>query len=198
MNVRRVARRIQSVLRNLLVFCGVDQHKRSEDRRVLERVIFPYFVQRPEFTKVLFVGCGWYTKVYNKIFRSKDYWTLEINPALRKYGARQHISDSVKNVSRHFGEGELDLIICNGVFGWGLDARDEAEDTFAACYACLREGGLLIVGWNDVPEHRPFTLGESSSLKSFEAYHFPPLHTTQYLTPASNRHTYNFYIKCVY
>ncbi len=159
MNVRRIARQVQGALRNFLVFCGVDQYKRREDRRVLEQVIFPYFLQRPEFARVLFVGCGWYTKVYNKMFRGKDYWTLEVNPALRKYGARQHITDSVENVHLQFCEGGLDLIICNGVFGWGLDARDEVDAAFAACFTCLRENGLLIVGWDDVPEHRPFPLG---------------------------------------
>lgn len=195
MDVRRIARQVQGALRNFLVFCGVDQYKRREDRRVLEQVIFPYFLQRPEFARVPFVGFGWYTKVYNKMFCGKDYWTLEVNPALRKYGARQHITDSVENVHLQFREGGLDLIICNGVFGWGLNARDEVDAAFAACFTYLRENGLLIVGWDDVPEHRPFPLEESLSLAAFSAYDFPPFNTSQYLTTDANRHTYNFYIK---
>ncbi len=46
-----------------------------------------------------------------------------------------------------------------------------------------------------MPEHCPFPLEESLSLAAFSAYDFPPLNTSQYLKPDSNRHTYSFYIK---
>ncbi len=44
----------------------------NNDRYVLEKIIIPYFVEKEEFTKVLFVGCGSYTKHYEKWFKDKE------------------------------------------------------------------------------------------------------------------------------
>ena len=167
----------------------------TDDRRVLETIIFPYFCQRNEFYKILFVGCEWFTVGYNEIFKNKAYWTLEIKPRRSKYGAKKHIIDSVENLNLHFNENELDLIICNGVFGWGLNAKANVERAFQGCFECLREGGVLVLGWNDRPRRCPFPLEECQSLKLFNHYVFPPLSTSQYLTADKNRHTYNFYVK---
>ncbi len=38
----------------------------TDDRRVLETIIFPYFCQRNEFYKILFVGCEWFTVGYGE------------------------------------------------------------------------------------------------------------------------------------
>ncbi len=183
------------LIRKLLVFCGIDQFKDTDDRHVLERIVFPYFVQRSEFSKILFVGCSWYTRGYKVIFRDKDYWTLDILASKRKYGAKNHIHDSLENLPLSFREGELDLIICNGVFGRGLNDPDNIETAFRGCSHCLREGGLFVLGWNDVPGSCPLPLEECQSLKLFDRYVFPPLSTSQYLTANPNRHTYSFYTK---
>lgn len=182
-------------LKRLLLFCGIDFYVHTDDRRVLQAIIFPYFVQHDDFARILFVGCQWYTRGYNKVFKNKTYWTLEIDPSQRKYGAKRHITDSLKNVGRHFRQGELDLIICTGVFGWGLDAKPDVETAFQGCFESLRDGGIFVLGWNDVPEHRPFPIEECQTLKLFAPYVFPPLSTSQYLTDTANRHIYNFYVK---
>ena len=68
----------------------------SEDRQLLETNILMYLRDDPAINRILFVGCEWYTKHYEKFFKSKDYWTLEIDPAKRRYGGRRHIVDSLK------------------------------------------------------------------------------------------------------
>ena len=194
-DIGKVIRTIVYRLKRFLLFCGFDFYVHTDDRRVLQDIIFPYFAQHDDFSKILFVGCQWYTRGYNKVFKTKTFWTLEIDPSQSKYGSKRHIVDSLANIRRHFGENELDLIFCTGVFGSGMDVKAEVEDAFQGCFESLREGGVFVFGWNDVPKHRPFPLEECESLKLFTPYVFPPLSSSHYLTDTSNRHIYDFYTK---
>ena len=169
----------------------------NHDRYILEEKIIPYFVNKEDFAKVLFVGCGSYTKHYEKWFKQKEYWTIDTNPMKKIYGAKKHIVDSISNLNLYIKEDYLDLIICNGVFGWGLNDREEVEKAFGQCFQSLRPGGVLIVGWDDIPERKPFPLETCESINQFQPYFFPPLSTFQYanLTDKSQIHRYNFYVK---
>ncbi|MEM7587959.1 MAG: class I SAM-dependent methyltransferase [Acidobacteriota bacterium] len=190
-----VRRLVSWGFRRLVSYCGFDLSPGTEDRLVLENAIFPYFLERDEFSNILFVGCHWYTRRYNKIFRDKTYWTLEIDPEKSQYGAKRHVVDSMENLRTHFDEGELDLILCNGVFGWGLNEPNAVEKAFQECFECLRDGGVLVIGWNDIPKRCPFPLEEIQALKQFHPFVFPPLSAAEYLTSGSGRHTYGFYVK---
>jgi SAM-dependent methyltransferase len=190
-----IKEKLKITVRFILTSLGIELHKNSEDRLVLEEIIFPALNSLNELNRILFVGCQWYTKIYNKIFKEKDYYTMDINPKTKKYGAKKHIIDSLENVCKYFDEGKLDLIICNGVWGWGLNDRSQTEIAFQACYKCLRKGGIFLLGWDDIPEYRPFPLDICESLKLFKPFVFKPLSTSQYLTSTTYRHTYNFFTK---
>jgi SAM-dependent methyltransferase len=192
-----LARTFFRIVRDIKRMFGVESYLKNEDRRVLEQIIFPYFLHEDSYEEILFVGCHWYTKGYNERFetKKKSYWTIEIDPSREKYGAKQHIVDGLQNLSKHFKPGALDLILCNGVFGWGLDKKTDVEQAFRACCDCLREGGVLVVGWDDIEERRPFPLGECQSLRALKPFFFPPLGTAEYLTDTPYRHTYTFYVK---
>ncbi|MGL5875417.1 MAG: class I SAM-dependent methyltransferase [Xenococcaceae cyanobacterium] len=173
-----------------------DKFHLAPDRQLLENVIFPYFVDRTEFQKVLFVGCEWYSKPYNKYFKNKEYWTIEIDPKRRKYGAKNHVTDSIANLKSHFKDNYFDLIIFNGVFyAENLEQKQETEDAFSQCHQTLDRGGVLVLGWNDTDEILPFPLEKCESLQKFQPYFFAPLSTAKYLTTSNNRHTYSFYQK---
>ncbi|MUG94722.1 methyltransferase domain-containing protein [Scytonema sp. UIC 10036] len=193
-NPQMILKRLQVVTNTVL---GKEMPLETHDRYILEQKIIPYFLEREEFAKILFVGCAPYTKHYEKWFKNKEYWTIDINPVKTIYGAKNHIVSSMSELSNHFTENDLDVIFCNGVFGWGLNEREEVEKAFAGCYQSLRKGGVLIIGWNDVPERKPFPLETCESLKQFQPYYFPPLSNTSYinLTDESDKHTYNFYVK---
>ncbi|MBD2777707.1 methyltransferase domain-containing protein [Iningainema tapete] len=193
-NPDMIARGLKVITYTIL---GKDMPLETHDRYILEKKIIPYFVHQQEFTKVLFVGCGSYTKHYEKWFKHKKYWTIDINPMKKIYGAKDHIIGSMSDLNLHFQENYLDLIICNGVFGWGLNDRNDVEKAFGTCYQCLRTGGVLVIGWDDVPEKKPFPLEACESLNQFKPYFFPPLSTSQYTNPTdkSDKHTFNFYVK---
>jgi SAM-dependent methyltransferase len=184
------------IIRDVKKLFGIDSYLTNEARSVLEKIICPYFLSRDDCENVVFVGCDWYTAGYNKWFEErKNYWTIESDPSLQRYGARQHIKDTLQNLGNYFIYDTLDLILCNGVFGWGLDDKLHVEQALQACYGCLRRGGVLVIGWNDINERRPFYLEECQNLHQFEPFLFPPLATDKYVTDTPNRHTYNFYIK---
>ena len=158
-----------------LLGVGVPLRLRSPDRAILERKILPYFTLSAEFRRVLFVGCDWYTQPYERLFRGKEYVTIEVDAARRPFGAKRHIVGSLADLGYHVRHGELDLILCNGVFGWGLDSRDESSRAFAARAGALRSGGVLLIGWDDVAEHRPFDPTTLPELAQLRPWVIPPL-----------------------
>jgi len=163
-----------------------------EDRRVLESLVLPYFAERPEYARVLFVGCDWYTKPYERFFEQREYWTLEVDPRRRKHGAARHVTDSLERLAEHFPPGHFDLILCNGVVGWGLNEAAPVQRALEACVTGLAPGGVLVLGWNDVPERRPFPLEESSALRQLEPLVLEPLGVARYETATRNRHVFAF------
>ena len=183
------------LLRGLRNVLGLDVSLPTEDRRLLERVVLPYFAQADAFTRLLFVGCDWYTRHYDKMFAAKEYWTLEKESGRRKHGGTRHVTDALVNLGRHFPDGHFDVIVVNGVLGWGLDDREEAEASLDACGRALGEGGVLVLGWNDVAAKRPLVPQESRSLARLAPWVFPPLGTARHATTTANRHTFSFYMR---
>lgn len=175
---------------------GLHTPLNTTDRQILEQVIFPHFSSLAAVKTVLFVGCDTYTAHYQRVFFSKaNYWTLEPEPSLRRFGARQHVVAAFEELARHFDESYFDLIICNGVYGWGLDRAEQCEAALSQSYACLRAGGFLLFGWDDVPRRTPVPLESIPSLSRFRRYQLPALATWRYLTATPYRHTYDFYQK---
>jgi hypothetical protein len=191
----RVMERAHGYLRKLLMPLGVDFYLHFDDRRVLETTILPYFQHRSDIGSVLFLGCAWYTRGYRKYFRGKTYWTMDIDPEQRKFGSPLHVVDSVTTIADHFQPGQFDLIVCNGLVGYGLNDLSEFDQAVLGCFTCLRDGGIFMLGWDDNEERRPFPLESSRSLALFNRYRVPPLDTHHYLTANLGRHTFDFYEK---
>jgi SAM-dependent methyltransferase len=175
---------------------GMPTPLNTEDRRIIEQTIFPYYRAEPGFKTVLFVGCNTYTSHYQaKFFDNANFWTIEPNADLRKFGAAQHVIAPLEEVGRYFADNFFDLIICNGVFGWGLDRASQCEAAFSQSHSCLRAGGQMVFGWDDVPRRTPVALADVRSLALFRRFTFPPLQTWRYLTDTPYRHTFDFYQK---
>ncbi len=194
MNDSRFMNAIQ-ILPRLLTEWGLPLMLPTRDRHVLQNVIFPYFQMLPEYEKILFIGCEWYTSGYLRIFRNKSYWTMDRDPQKKNFGSTHHISDFMENMNLYFNKNTLDLIICNGVFGWGLDEKEMIERAFNHCYHCLRPGGILILGWNDIPSRRPVPLSQIAALLLFQEFLFPPLSSVHFRVSGRRKHTYSFFRK---
>ncbi|AKJ29852.1 methyltransferase [Caldimonas brevitalea] len=168
----------------------------TADRQVLEGTILPHYANRADVQRVLFVGTRWYTQAYEARFAHAYYATLDIDPQAARYGSRQHhVTASASEADRHFEPNSFDLIVFNGVFGWGLNARDDVEAAVRAFARLLRAGGELVVGWNDVPRYRPFPFSEVLALQALQPLYFAPLHTQVLQLETDNRHRFEFFRK---
>jgi SAM-dependent methyltransferase len=183
-----------TVLRRRL---GLRPRLDTTDRYILEQTIFGFYRHRAEFNRVLFVGCGEFTAHYQRsFFADKEYWTVEAHPALAKYGSTRHVVARIEDASKQsFAAGYFDVIFCNGLYGWGMDTAAQGEAVFSACHASLRDGGHLIVGWNDLPQLNLFDLGGLESRRAFKPLYFAPLASTRYLTKTKYRHVFDFHQK---
>jgi SAM-dependent methyltransferase len=168
----------------------------TEDRRVLENLIFPYYRALPAVRSVLFVGCDWYTRHYERtFFRGTDYWTLDPAPRARRFAGRRHVVGALERLDEFFPEQRFDVILCNGVYGFGLDERQQCERAFELCHSRLVDGGHFLLGWDDIPARTPVPLGEIASLRLFRPFLLPPLGVSRYVTDTPYHHTYDFYCK---
>lgn len=185
--------------RRALVRLGFDLYQTdrwyrgNDDRRLLETQILPYYAGRSELNDLLFVGAQWYTRGYRRLFKGCNYRVIEIDPiAARRYGGTGAIAASCTDVARWVPEQSLDLIIFTGVFGYGLDRRDELEQAFSGFFHCLRPGGELLFGFDGVPWHCPFNPLESTGLRLFESLDCPVFGSDQIVSTDSWRKTYCF------
>jgi len=168
----------------------------TEDRRILEQVIFPYYANRNDMHTVLFVGCQWYTRQYEKTyFPRQTFWTIEPLRDARRYGASHHVVAPLESLADFFPEETFDLIICNGVYGLGLDSRVHCDAAFAQCHSRLRRGGHFVLGWNDTPELAPVPPEHIASFGLFRRVNFPEFSTWRFVTQIEQRHVFDFYCK---
>ena len=176
---------------------GLKPRHRAHDRRLLDERILPRLAQNPRFTRILFVGCDWYTEHVEDLFAGpgREYSTIEIDPRRAGHGARRHIVGALKDLGDHFAPGSLDLIVCNGVIGWGLNDPAEIERSMLACATALSAGGALLLGWDDVPEKLPLPIERIDALRALrpftpDGFEHPVIETGTYA-----RHTFGFWQK---
>jgi SAM-dependent methyltransferase len=174
---------------------GKNHQINSEDRKILEEVIIPYYCDRSDIQKVLFVGCAPYTSHYSDLWAGKEYWTIDIDPHQERFGSENHVVGSLENLDDYFPEATFDLIICNGVYGFGLNDREGCERAFLECFQALRDGGEFILGWNQVPQYNPLDLEEIQALQLFHPKAFPPLGDWRYVCKGGILHTYDFFAR---
>jgi hypothetical protein len=145
--------------------------------------------------RVLFVGCARYTQHYAQLFSHAEYWTIDAVPRNRRWGAQLHIRDRLERLDRHVAPGYFDLIVCNGVLGWGLNRRDDAEAAFTVCLEALRAGGELVVGWNDVFPRNAVRPDSLKALKRYERCPKSDLGGPVVRIDVPHRHVFEFYRK---
>ncbi len=190
---------IQGLLRTVALAgrgaMGLPPRLLSEDRRVLEQTILPAYARRPDIQSVLFVGCAPYTRCYGEYFAGRAYWTIDPVARRRRYGSANHIVDQLQYLGRHVKPAYFDLVICNGVLGWGLNALADADAAFAACHAHLRAGGDLLLGWNDVPPRNSVSPDDIPSLRGFERARLEEVRQGRWVVDAPHRHVFEFFRK---
>jgi len=115
----------------------------------METVILPGLsVMSP--SNVLFVGVAKYTAHYAQWFQNATWYrTIDLRREMARYGSKNnHIICDIVRVNEHFHGILFDVVILNGVFGWGLDKVEDQEKALKAIRQILKTGGVLLIGWN--------------------------------------------------
>ena len=123
---------------------------RQSDRRVMRKSILPALAAAG-FEKVLFVGTRGYTQAYGRAFRNSrtEYWTSDVDPEAARYGADgRHITCDVREIDTVVSPASFDLVVLNGIFGWGVDDTADMDRAVRAICTVLADGGFLLIGWN--------------------------------------------------
>ena len=163
----------------------------TPDRVFLEDVIVPGLLADHEIRTVLDIGVAWYTKSYPKLFRGVDYWTIDVDPAAEDIASAQHHTLSATKLTEKFSPGQFDLIMCNGVFGWGLNTPEDVETALEECAAVLRPDGWLVVGWNDMNGRRVAGLSDLFE-KRFRRETFAPVGDDHFIPATPYAHRFDF------
>jgi hypothetical protein len=118
-------------------------------RRYMTESIFPALAaMNPK--RVLFVGCRSYTAHYGKQLTGTaiEYWTTDIDPAAAIWGEKdRHIVCDITKIDEVCPSGWFDVVILNGVFGYGVDEENEMDRAITAVARILRVDGMLLIGW---------------------------------------------------
>lgn len=145
------------------------------DRVLLEKTILPALAADPRLPRVLLAGCDRRSAGYHRIFSGKTCWTLDRRKTRAVFGGPRHIVGELGALGKKIPAGGLDLIVLNGLLGFGLDDPEAAEAVYAACWRALRRGGILVLGWNRVPEFRKLHPARRGVLRRFRRHAFAPV-----------------------
>lgn len=123
--------------------------RRAPDRIPLLGQILPAFAKTGG--RILWVGCRRYTASYPARLECEgaECWTLDIDPQAARFGRTgRHIVGDLRDAGALFDGKRFDAVLCNGVFGYGVDTREAQAAASRAMAAILEPGGLVLIGWN--------------------------------------------------
>lgn len=168
----------------------------GDARHILEHDIFAAIYADPAVHTILFVGVGPYTSWYPALFRTRpnlDFATVDADPQVARWGARggHRIArlETLADESEH--RCAYDLVIANGLFGFGTDSDQANASVVDACHGVLTPGGRLLVGYSEPGTFDPRLVDRAR----FRPAMVPGLPTELYVTANANRHAFACFMK---
>jgi hypothetical protein len=128
--------------------CG-GRTERSPDRLILVEGLLPAFADH--CARILWIGVRRYTAAYPAALERNGAacWTLDIDPAARRWGhPRRHLTCDLLRLADLDPQLRFDAVLCNGVFGYGVDTPERQQAAVRAMGAAIADGGWLMLGWN--------------------------------------------------
>ena len=168
----------------------------GDARRVLEGAIFPAVYADPAVKTLLFVGVAPYTSWYPALFRTRpqlSFRTVDPDPEAARWGSRgRHRVTRIEFLAcEAASQNAYDLVIANGLFGFGTDSDDAAVTVIDACHAVLKPGGRLLLGYSQPGTFDPNLVPAAR----FRPTPIPGLGVDRYLTRNENRHSFACFAK---
>jgi SAM-dependent methyltransferase len=125
------------------------QVRRNAGRAILVNEILPAYASFGG--RILWIGCRRYTKTYGSLLERNGgtCWTTDIEAAHAKWGeAGRHFTWDLLLIDRLLAAEAFDTVLCNGVFGFGVDTQESQLTALRAMARILKPGGRLLLGWN--------------------------------------------------
>ncbi len=123
--------------------------RRDAGRIALVKEILPAYARLGG--RILWIGCRRYTREYGALL-SRDggeCWTTDIEPGHARWGETgRHFTWDLVEIDRLIAGATFDSVLCNGVFGFGVDTRAAQRAAMTAMGNILKPGGRLLLGWN--------------------------------------------------
>ncbi len=144
------------------------------DRKVMKDSILPAFAALGG--KLLWVGARHYTKDYPALLEAEEAecFTIDIDPSVARYGhPLRHRTANLLDVGGLFPPETFNAVLCNGIFGFGVDDIESQAKALEAMERILKPEGWLLLGWNTDRSQDPFDSGLAS--KAFVRTPFPGL-----------------------
>lgn len=195
----RVSRRLDRVVHDIGVRIAAHHggafYQSTPDRTVLECKILPFYQLSADHSEIVFVGTEWYTFGYARLFAHKRFTTIDILPDRARHGAPRHIVAPMEELAAHFDEQSVDVVFCNGVVGWGLDRLEDGRKAFDAAMMILRPGGHLVLGWNALSDHAPFSAPDLARASGFEPITLPSLGAAHIAVEGAHQHHFDIFVR---
>ncbi len=122
---------------------------RNAGRIVLVNEILPAYSRLGG--RILWIGCRLYTSGYAAILERNggECWTTDIEVAHAKWGVMgRHFTWDLVTIDRLIAAESFDTLLCNGIFGFGVNTRPAQLAALQAMQRVLKPGGRLLLGWN--------------------------------------------------
>jgi SAM-dependent methyltransferase len=169
---------------------------KTADRHFLETIILPWIAAMPGPLAILFVGVRFYTARYPDYFHAHAFHTIDLDVLVSAYGAgARHVTGDATELTKYYTPGSFDVVFLNGVIGYGMNAKGQVERFLEEGGLVLKPGGLLVIGWNNLPERLPCALEDLSGLQHFAPFR-PPFSvnaTHRFETDTQRKHVFDFY-----
>jgi len=83
---------------------------------------------------------------------------MDIDPAVVTYGSKNHIVGDVLEIDQFFKQGFFDIVIFNGVFGYGINKLEEQNKAIEMIRKVIKPDGIMLLGWDTDRVREPLEL----------------------------------------
>ncbi|MDT4860013.1 hypothetical protein FQZ97_945490 [compost metagenome] len=155
----------------------MDFRLRAANRQFLEESVFGYINRMAAEArcpvKTLFVGIDKHNWHYPRLLNT-EFHSLDIEARKAVYGQPgRHWTGSAIRMAEYYGGNVFDVVVANGLLGFGIDEAGGGRQLLENCEAVLKPGGLLVLGYNDRADRAPYPV-LPMALGLFDAF-TPPI-----------------------
>ncbi|MES1259675.1 MAG: methyltransferase domain-containing protein [Gemmatimonadota bacterium] len=132
---------------------------RTASRRVIEYDVLGQVHHELHPKAILSVGIAPYTAHYPALLRPARYETIDADAEETRWCAPDgHKIGNAATIGSLWPPASFDVVICHGVYGWGLDSAADLRSALHGIASVLRPGGFLLFGWNRLAGRDPLAI----------------------------------------